>query len=262
MIDDWLRYHLDLLGIDHAELYDVDGSFGDVAAAHWLERSPRWHDPEAEVGRNGQGTLTYRRAFPANLSRNLADISKQHPYCTEMFAYSDCLVRHRALSRWVLILHAPDEYAISPLLQRGGNGTLQWVLDKIEETLPLDEPIGMALVEAASFAQGSAGAEQGQEVHSSRAQPGHVLAASQKRSNIWYQHSPLLDPSQCGAAGAHTCYAEKAAEYRPLMSWVDTQLLRVHHYVEMLGRNRGRCAGQHKSCDVADTTAVWLIPYL
>eukprot|EP00928_Gymnodinium_smaydae_P026642 TRINITY_DN20854_c0_g1_i1.p1 TRINITY_DN20854_c0_g1~~TRINITY_DN20854_c0_g1_i1.p1 ORF type:complete len:552 (-),score=56.78 TRINITY_DN20854_c0_g1_i1:342-1997(-) len=262
VVEDWLSHHLERLGVQHAEIYDVDGSFGAVAQSRWFRRPPRWHD--SAMTPTTLGTLTYRGNFPANLSGALASVSREHPYCTEMFAYAHCLTTFRAISRWVMLLHAPDEYVVLPPMQKPRHDDpriLDIVLEEMTNTLPKEEPVGMAMVEAASFARGDA---EDPSVDAAVAYPanlpGHVVGVSQRRSPIFYQHTPLLDPAVCTSAGAHTCYAESFATYRALTFAVDPSRMVVHHYVEMLERNRGRCAKQHKACNVADTSAVWLVP--
>merc|ERR1711879_1017488 len=95
-IEDWLSYHLEHFGFNHAEIYDIDGSFAANVNKRWRRRS-------AAPGGSGQDfTMTYHAKFPANLSDVLAYISRSHPYCAEMHAYTHCLVTHRALSRWVM----------------------------------------------------------------------------------------------------------------------------------------------------------------
>merc|ERR1712129_168838 len=120
VVDDWLDYHLDHLGFEHAELYDIDGSL-----QPFLERRA------ARGAKNSRGTATisYWKAWPANLSVALTDASRAHPYCTETWAYAHCLTTHRALSRWVMLLHAPDEFVMSPGREHGGE--LLRVLDGI-----------------------------------------------------------------------------------------------------------------------------------
>merc|ERR1711933_291305 len=88
--------------------------------------------------------------------------------------------------------------------------------------------------------------------------PGDIVTASRQRPEIFYQHTPLADPVNCGAAGAHICYAESHSPYRNQLSVIEPDMLRVHHYVEMLPQHRGRCAGQHGSCDTLDDSALWL----
>lgn len=253
VLDDWLDYHLDLVGFEHAAIYDVDGSFREALGPEWRRRL---HPPGlAHAGDpSGKGAgITYYGNFPAMLSETLAERTRQHPYCAEMFAYSHCLTTQRALSRWVMLLHAPDEYVFVKT-RSGRGGSLQAALSIIQRDLPWDTPVGMALVMAASFARGNSSGD----VRSSRS--GDIVATSRFRSLSYYWHTPLLDPATCTCAGAHTCYAEANAVYRSLMIMVDTALMVVHHYVEMLDRHRGRCAGQHKACDVHDTSAAWLVP--
>jgi len=265
MLDDWLAYHLDFFGFDHAEIYDVDGTFKETVMPHWLRRkAAKAHETSPPGDAEGRmATLTYHSSFLANLSASLAGASRQHPYCTEMLAYAHCLTTHRALSRWVMLLHAPDEYAFVPA-GKGRPRPLGPALDFIERELPLDEAVGMSIIDAASFARGGGSAQptEGWEEEAANAAPGGIVDVSRLRSPIYYRHTPLIDPTQCSCAGAHTCYAESHSDDRALAYPVSPSIMVVHHYVEMLSQNRGRCANQHGTCSVFDDSAAWLVPLL
>ena len=100
IVEDWLQYHLEYLGIQHAQIYDIDGSFEQA-----LENWTRWSD-------HRRGFVTYQKEWPKTLSDALTRMSRDHPCCTEIFAYAHCTTTQRALSRWVLLLHSPDEYVV------------------------------------------------------------------------------------------------------------------------------------------------------
>lgn len=144
--DDWMMYHMRYLGVEHAEVYDVDGSFKEVVEP-WL--------------RGARGvSVSYHGAWPDGLSRHLRDISRKHPYCSETWAYAHCLTTHRATSRWVLML-ALDEY----LTVKNDNmmhrerilPSAMWMLEKkflAEADKAGAKPPLMWMVHALSFARG------------------------------------------------------------------------------------------------------------
>lgn len=234
VMEDWLAYHLGHLGFDHAEIYDTDGSFADAV------------EPWAAGVRGAHGTVTYHKGFPARLSQSMNEISQSKPYCAETWAYAHCLTTHRAVSRWVMLLHAPDEYVVTKSFQAGA---LIPVLHEISTTLPEDEPISMLTVPARSMAQGGPGAEE-----SSLAAPtrGGVLAASRLHGPMQPLHTPLVDPANCVCAGAHSCYAEKDSKFGGLTQQLHPAFMVVNHYVEMLARNRGRCTSMGDVCNTPE----------
>merc|ERR1712217_312798 len=92
---------------------------------------------------------------------------------------------------------------------------------------------------------------------------GSIVAGSYLRGEKRYMHTPILDPTLCMCAGPHTCYSEAGSEWPGLVEEVRADRMVVHHYVEMLSRNIGRCAKQHKACNVEDASAVAdAVPFL
>ena len=184
-MEDWLAYHLDYLGFSHGDIYDVDGSFAE-ALEPWI-RANSWR----------KSTVSYFHKWPRQLSQQLSLISESHPYCTEILAYIHCLTSHAARSRWVALLHAPDEYLVTPKTPYAG--ALLHVLEYLSADLPHELPFAFFQVNAVSFASGS---RPPQHVR------GGVLAASRLRMPMVYHHMPLADPLYCWAAGPHMCYGE------------------------------------------------------
>lgn len=249
IMEDWLEYHLGHLGFEHAEIYDTDGSFADTV------------EPWAAGLKGTHGTVTYHKGFPESLSQSMNDISQVKPYCAETWAYAHCLTHHRALSRWVMLLHAPDEYVVTKSFQPGA---VLPVLREIENSLPEDEAITMLTVPARSMAQGGPGAESTTFAAPKR---GGVLAASRLHGPIQPLHTPLVDPASCVCAGAHACYAEKDYEFGGLTQQLDPVFMVVNHYVEMLARNRGRCTSMGDVCETpevgrGDSWAEWAVGWL
>jgi len=245
VVEDWLDYHLGHFGFEHAEIYDVDGSFAE-AMEPWA-RSSAWH------GR----TLTYHREWPSALSEMLQGISRQHPYCTETYAYAHCLTTLRAMSRWVALLHAPDEYLV--VRRNPADWAFREVIDGEERVLPRTQTTSFLGVNAYSFAFGGPGAET-----EDLSQRGSVLSASRFRSFWHYHHTPILDPMTCICAGPHLCYAEVGwlSQWSGMSREVSPGLLMSHHYVEMMPQLRGRCTTHQGFCEVPDSTMAWAVEML
>lgn len=235
------------MAFQHAEIYDVDGSFAE-AVESWVQANG-----------HGAATLTYHRAWPGRLSETLRGISERHPYCAEAFAYAHCLTTHRALSRWVALLHAPDEYLV--IRQNPTQGALLEVLEGLEATLP-QVYFSFVQVNAVSFARGGPGSES--ELVDPRRR-GSVLAGSRLRTPGPYFHMPLVDPVNCLSSGPHACYAEAGRQGASGVTMeVRPGLLLVHHYVEMMSHNAGRCTmfNLNMPCVVPDSSADWVVEYL
>lgn len=234
VLEDWLSYHLEYLGFDHGEIYDVDGSFAE-ALEPWA-RSSSWR----------KSSLAYHKAWPGRLSSVLEALSKKQPYCTETLAYAHCLTKHRALSRWVALLHAPDEYLAIRNLKYPG--ALQEIMQYLEHDLPNDQVFAFFQVNGVSFAKGGPDAESSAAVGR-----GAVLAASKLRMPMVYHHMPIVDPFVCHSAGPHMCYGEPDANLRVgITKEVPPLVLVVHHYVEMVERNRGRCGSMDQRCFIPE----------
>ena len=196
LMEDWLAYHLDYLGFSHGDIYDVDGSFA-PAMEPWTQ-SNSWR----------KNTVSYFREWPKQLSVQLENISKAHPYCTEMLAYAHCLTSHAARSRWVALLHAPDEYLIArktPYV-----GALPDVMRFLSDDLPKELPFAFFQVNAVSFAseRKDSKEEMYRQGGGKPGKRGGVLATSRQRMPMGYHHMPVVDPLNCWAAGAHMCYGE------------------------------------------------------
>lgn len=247
LMDDWLDYHMGRLGVERADIYDVEGSAAE-AVQGWKE--------------SRRGHVVYHHAFPASISQRLATLSKAHPYCAETWAYVHCATNHRALSRWVVILHAPDEYLV---LRRRPDVRLPVEIERLERIGEEDAiyegmtaPISQMAVRAVSFKRGGAGAL---PLHSA-SQRGAILASAAQRAAIEYPHTPIIDPDVCAGLGPHTCYAEANTISGGIMQEVRPNDIVLHHYVEMLGRDQGRCETQHRACNVPDTHAMWIVDWL
>ncbi|CAE8687386.1 unnamed protein product [Polarella glacialis] len=234
VMEDWLEYHLGHFGFEHGEVYDIDGSFAQ-ALEPWA-RASSWRST----------TLTYHRKWPSKLSSSLQEFSKDHPYCTETLAYAHCLTTHRALSSWVALLHAPDEYLHAH--KHRERGALQEVVAWLQTDLHPELPFSFFQVNGVSFARGGPGSE---ETAGAAAGRGSVIAASKLRMPMVYHHTPLIDPENCMCAGPHMCYGEVDRDYRiGVTREVPPMALVVHHYVEMMERNRGRCRTMGKQCSL------------
>ena len=94
-LHDWLEYHRHI-GIDNFMVYDIDGSF-----SSGLEQFVQ------------NGFVSYLRLWADRLSDSLGNITRSldTPLCVELYAYAHCLISSFAVSDWVVLLHAPDEYS-------------------------------------------------------------------------------------------------------------------------------------------------------
>lgn len=249
VMEDWLAYHLQHFGFQHAELYDVDGSFAE-ALEPWLRGQSL-----ADHGR--QGSVSYHRSWPAKLSKRLLALSQEHPYCAEMFAYAHCVTTHRALSRWVALLHAPDEYVT--IRSNSERGALLELLQWVESTLPQDQAFAFLQVNAVSFGRGGPGADEADQL-----ERGGMLVASRMRTPGPYHHMPLIDPANCICAGPHSCFKEVGNGVPESAMTLELRpgLLLVHHYVEMLPQNSGRCGTMNMPCQVPDWSADTIVHIL
>jgi len=250
ILDGWLAYHMGVLGFSRAEIYDIDGSFEEDLA--------RWRERGFEIG--------YHSRWPSWLSPELARLSDGFAGCAESLAYAHCLATHRALSRWVLLLHGPDEYL------RLGSGTGELGpghLARLVERLSAmsNHQVGQLTVRSWPFGRGGSPAEEdrgqagGSEALHRRWGRGSVLAASRMRAERLdgSMHTPLLDPERCTCAGPHSCTAEKGYVHGNA-SEVDDRILVTHHYVEMLPWDLGRCARLHNGmapCNLPDDSLLW-----
>lgn len=241
-VEDWLSYHLDFVGFQRGEIYDVDGSFASAVRAR---------------SRKGRGGISYHGQWPRALSQRMADMSQQYPSCSETWAYAHCLTTHRALSRWVMILHSPDEYVA--VGTNTSPGALLPALRSLGRAGEEDDMVSFLRVSAFSWARGGPHAV---EEPSTR---GSVLKASRLRGRQSYLFTPVLDPAACVCTGPHQCYASTTAgTWGGSMVTVDPGELCVQHYVEMLHRDRGRCnqVPLNGGCDIEDDSMVWLAQLL
>mmetsp|Transcript_90484 Transcript_90484/g.230127 ORF Transcript_90484/g.230127 Transcript_90484/m.230127 type:complete len:512 (+) Transcript_90484:50-1585(+) len=244
-LEDWLAYHLNVAGLEHAEIYDVDGSFEEALR------------PELREWLVASGKLTYHKRWPETLSAGMAKLSAAHPSCSETWAYLHCLTTHRALSRWVVILHSPDEYLAAPTAARP-----RGVVEAFEHAMassPQDSWVPCVSIQAANRASSGMSVD---ALH----QRGAVLAASGFRGPNYYPHTPILDPAACACAGPHACYKSVSAfTYGGPMLTIDASFMVVHHFVEMLSRDWGRCSRLPASggvCSVEDDSMAWVLPLL
>merc|ERR1711879_423154 len=207
------------------------------------------------------GRVTYHPRWPARLSMTLASMSHTFPGCTETWAYAHCIATQRALSRWVLILHSPDEYVV--LGNRTG-GSLLSLLPFIEELahdLPSIEGQGKVAavnINQIAFARGGP-----QSAEVDIAGRGSVLGSSQLRGDTYAPFTALVDPQLCGCAGPHKCHAAEGGRDEFSFMTMNSAFLRTHHYVEMQQRHRGRCRNSlGNPCDVPDMSVSWAIQQL
>merc|ERR1719411_1170813 len=100
------------------------------------------------MDRSLRGNITTHSDWPSTLQAEaLQRLSQRFPSCTETWAYAHCLTTHRALSRWVVLLHSPDEYVVAPGHAAAG-GALAGLLERLEAGP------GVARLDAVSLARG------------------------------------------------------------------------------------------------------------
>jgi len=246
ILDGWLAYHLAHMGFSHAEIYDTDGSFeGDIQS---------WKNLGYSIG--------YQGSWPSWLSQELGTISAGHTGCAESLAYAHCLTQHRALSRWVMLLHGPDEYV--RLASRPGQPHPRALAEVVQRlSASVGHQAGVLTVRSWPFAHGTAAQDDAEEAAAARRPwgAGEVLASSQMRAPRLdiSMHTPLLDPERCTCAGPHNCVSEKGYRHGNV-SEVGENILVTHHYLEMLPWDRGRCGRLHKGlypCRVPDDSLLW-----
>ncbi|CAE7255583.1 unnamed protein product [Symbiodinium sp. CCMP2592] len=262
VVEDWLHYHMEYLGIEHAQLYDIDGSL-EAALENWTRS--RIHT---------RSFVSYEKRWPSTLSDDLARLSTEHPFCTEMHAYAHCATTQRALSRWVLMLHSPDEYVV-PNRDKSGRkslrGSLPFLVEQWESNNALHgHVLGMLAMKAVSFARGGPGSNGGDAA----SQRGAVLHASMLRSETFYHHAFFSNPEYCVCMGPHTCYHLSEEHPDPFVEldyiqdsgstilFLDQNDVVMHHYVEMTAHDRGRCATLLQPCNLSDRSMEWAVKML
>ena len=97
-VEDWLNYHLFLLGVQHFTIFDTDGSY-----APFLQ-------PFVQ-----RGLVTYHGRFPREIAPKLGLAAEQRQMLLEPHALELCLWEHRQVSDWVVALHSFEEYLHSEL---------------------------------------------------------------------------------------------------------------------------------------------------
>ena len=252
-VEDWLEYHLEYLGVEHAQLYDTDGSL-ERALKNW-SHSPHRHS-----------FVSYHMRWPSVISDDLARLSRDYPYCTEMHAYAHCTTTQRALSRWVLLLHSPDEYVVIKNQKRRRRSLPSLIEDWEASSGMHGRLLGMMTMKGVSFARGGHGSDEGKVASRQR---GAILQASMLRSQTYYHHSMILNPEYCACMGAHMCYAKADEDPDPfvnvdwtkdsdaLVLFLEPHDIVLHHYTEMMAHDRGRCTALLRPCDFSDRTMEW-----
>lgn len=199
-VHDWLLYH-ESIGIDHFHVYDIDGSFsGDLSP--FVEKGlvsyyPFWAD-----------------RFPGALS--MTTRSHGAPLCTELLAYSHCLVTNHLASAWVMLLHAPDEYVAPGVSANGRRLELGELLASAEGGGVLR---GASELQVLHFPYARHGpCLEGSRVSAVRCSLQRAALADVTRG------SPMLNPDVCVVSDAHHCIAAlpgEGCEGRHGVPWTD-----------------------------------------
>lgn len=99
LLAEWVHYHVKKVGFDHFFIADVDGSAGPFLESLIAE-----------------GLVTYYPSFglsPA-LSKLGQNATGRERYCSEIHFENFCMWQGRGRAQWGVVLHAPDEYLVTP----------------------------------------------------------------------------------------------------------------------------------------------------
>ncbi|CAK0799261.1 unnamed protein product [Prorocentrum cordatum] len=221
LIDNWIEYHR-LLGVDHFQIYDTDGSFS--------------HSFPNAV----QGSVTYVGQFPALISEKFATLEKEGFHsCLISQSYDHCFFENAQTSRWVLHLHAPDSYVHTTQPEmRIPTGLPEWLGRQ-------ESDVFHGRLCAVSLRAMWIG---GQNATSNSDRP--VFARYQYRLpdalEAWNRSETIMRTSHTVYLGGHKplCNHRTYTLAAPSDSW------RMNHFVDM---DRTRCEG----CVVFDPSSGW-----
>merc|ERR1712216_108407 len=87
---------------------------------------------------------------------------------------------------------------------------------------------------------------------------GSILEASCQRADEANTFVLIVDPREVVCAGPHTPFTEAEKDGK-LGAWdLEARHLVVHHYVELLDRDAGRCTQYHERCTTPDSSILWV----
>merc|ERR1711879_114053 len=106
------------LGIDHFQIYDVDGSFQDALSSHL-----------------GSGVVTYLPYFSQRYGPAIDNMTTQvNPYCISPHVQDHCMWSWRGKADWVVFVDSPDIFLWSTTLSPGGK-----ITDLLDKQLESDQ---------------------------------------------------------------------------------------------------------------------------
>lgn len=230
LVGDWLEYHL-AFGIEHIVVYDSDGSAAAAVAGYVANGSvtyfPMW------------ASNTLRSPFVSNLTAHGA------MYCAEASAEAHCLAHLRGRSSWLFILHSFDEFLSS---DAGASGMEDFLRAYSQEGLRLPKA-DAAVLSLASLNFGGARTEGTSSLDPAVAQ--------------FHRHTPGGDAHFSVACVPERTQSLHVHSAMPRPTWprevVDPRLLRVHHYIDLMGPRFASDAG---CFSMRDVSATWAVPML
>lgn len=197
MLSQWLRYHLDILGFDHFQIYDLDGSMAPYVEPFKdrISYYPRWSDSIS----------------PEMFGRIWTDCR----YCNEMIAYDHCMMTNRDNSDWVMVLHAPDCYVSPPKKVR------QPVEDLLQRVEAIDPPVSSVVLRRHNIGFGPGGLDK------------RGLLRNRYRARAALDNGmPLVRPAQTVSLNVHNPVHRQGQREGPALD-PDTDW-RCNHYVDMV----------------------------
>lgn len=148
----WLRWHLDVIGIDHIDLYDNDGSMLPIL------QNIEDKEPDLDLA----SRVTYRKSWPSSLGPDVAELLQpqsssihrvyarfegecSRPILLVQLQNQHCLIANRGRSRWVLNLHNQDLFLVPPrdsdkIVRRYGHRLVEDLLQHFQS------PVGAVLL--------------------------------------------------------------------------------------------------------------------
>jgi len=154
-----------------------------------------------------------------------------------------------------MLLHAPDEYVTLP--GREERGALLDLLGMVESNIRPGKPAHTLSVPLLDFAR----SQQAPDGSPPRLR-GEVIDSSYARADSHNTYVPIVDPASIVCSGPHAVFAE-AGQVMEGDQWeMQAKHVAVHHYVELLERDRGRCLRYHSTCGTTDINLKWAVKML
>jgi len=88
------------------------------------------------------------------------------------------------------------------------------------------------------------------------------MAGSCQRAAEHNTYNLIVDPRQIICTGPHLAFNEAGTAESGGVWDIEPRHLKMHHYVEMLEEDSGRCTNYHSSCNVPDSSILWVVEML